>query len=135
MTDRPRLEGILETVLYCDSTNEAAMRRFYIDVLGLNPMREMGFSFRVGAQRHVFLVFNVDETETQDEPPAHGARGKVHTCFLAPAEDYEAWKAYVTERGIEITSEITWSRGLRSFYFEDPAGNVLEIAEGDFWPD
>ena len=26
------------------------------------------------------------------------------------------------------------SSGPRSFYFDDPAGNVLEIAEGDMWP-
>jgi catechol 2,3-dioxygenase-like lactoylglutathione lyase family enzyme len=25
-------------------------------------------------------------------------------------------------------------RGTRSFYFEDPAGNLLEIAERDMWP-
>ena len=135
MDERPLLEGVLETVLYCDSTTEEAMRRFYADVLGLRPLGSMEFSYRVGSRGHVFLIFNVDETETQDEPPAHGALGKVHTCFLAAPADYEVWKRYLGGRNVEITSELTWKGGLRSFYFEDPAGNVLEIAEGDFWPE
>jgi catechol 2,3-dioxygenase-like lactoylglutathione lyase family enzyme len=37
-------------------------------------------------------------------------------------------------KGVEIVQEITWPRGPRSFYFEDPAGNMLEIAEADMWP-
>jgi hypothetical protein len=31
--------------------------------------------------------------------------------------------------------EIRWERGPRSFYLEDPAGNLLEIAEADMWPE
>ena len=31
--------------------------------------------------------------------------------------------------GIEVTHEHAWSEGRRSFYFKDPAGNLLEIAE------
>ena len=36
--------------------------------------------------------------------------------------------------GIEITHEQEWQGGRRSFYFKDPAGNLLEIADGDIWP-
>jgi hypothetical protein len=34
---------------------------------------------------------------------------------------------------VHIIEEAEWN-GLRSFYFKDPADNVLEIADGDFWP-
>ena len=34
-----------------------------------------------------------------------------------------------------ILEEIEWENGVRSFYFHDPAGNVLEIADGDLWPE
>jgi hypothetical protein len=30
-------------------------------------------------------------------------------------------------KGIEIIDEITWPGGKKSFYFNDPEGNVLEI--------
>ena len=36
---------------------------------------------------------------------------------------------------LEITHEHEWNEGRRSFYFNDPAGNLLEIADGDLWPE
>jgi catechol 2,3-dioxygenase-like lactoylglutathione lyase family enzyme len=132
VVERPALEGILETVLYCDSSNEAAVRSFYLDVMGFSPLFD--FSYRVGVGQHVFLVFNSDETEHRTSPPTHGARGSGHVCFTAASDSYEAWKDYLREQNVACTRELTWGNGMRSFYFEDPAGNVLEIAEGDFWP-
>ena len=133
MTDRPSLGGILETVLYCDTSNEDAVRTFYREVMGFSPLG-FDFSYRVGAADHVFLIFNRDQTVDQENPPPHGATGKGHVCFTAGPDAYEAWKLYLDEQGVAHDREIAWGNGMRSFYFEDPAGNVLEIAEGDFWP-
>jgi catechol 2,3-dioxygenase-like lactoylglutathione lyase family enzyme len=125
------LTGILETVLYCTSDNEEATRIFYEQVLGLR--RIGGSSYRVGGD--VFLLFNADRSAVQDEPPPHGATGSVHVCFLTSSDVYEAWKMKVASSGIEIIQELTWDEsGFRSFYFHDPAGNTLEIADGDLWP-
>ena len=127
------LAGVLETVVYCTTENEEATRRFYRDVLGLQPLREDSVAHRVGAG--VFLLFNADESSVQDSPPAHGVPdARVHTCFRAAPGDYERWKERFADHGIEITQEIEWPSGPRSFYFDDPAGNVLEIAEADMWP-
>ncbi len=82
----------------------------------------------------VFLLFNRDESAEQEWPPPHGAVGSVHTCFLAAEGEYERWKDELTAKGVGIVKEIAWERGTRSFYFEDPAGNLLEIAEADMWP-
>ena len=131
MTERPGLDGILETVLYCDSSTEEAVHTFYQEVMGFTPLG-FDFSYRVGSSNHVFLLFNSDETVHQGNPPPHGATGKGHTCFTATPDSYEAWKVYLDERGVECVREITWGNGMRSFYFEDPAGNFLEIAEVDF---
>lgn len=128
----PRLAGVLETVVYCTTETEDATRNFYVDVLGLQPVREGSVAHRIGSG--VFLLFNADESAVQDSPPAHGATGRVHTCFVAAAGEYEQWKHRVRRHGVEITDEIEWPSGPRSFYFEDPAGNVLEIAEADMWP-
>lgn len=127
----PPLVGILETVVYCDSSNEDEVRRFYSEVLGL-PRAGGNFSFRVG-EAQVLLVFNVDETSRQDDPPAHGARGPGHTCFVTDTDAYARWKEHLAARGVDVTREIVWRPGLTSLYFEDPAGNVLEIASGDLW--
>lgn len=128
-----QLAGILETVVYCTTENEEETRRFYRDVLGLQPVREDSVAHRIGSG--VLLLFNADESSVQDSPPAHGARdARVHTCLLAVPEEYDRWKEKLRNEGVEIVQEIDWRQGPRSFYFEDPAGNVLEIAEGDMWP-
>jgi catechol 2,3-dioxygenase-like lactoylglutathione lyase family enzyme len=128
-----QLAGVLETVLYCTTENEEETRRFYREVLGLQPVREGSVSHRLGTG--VFLLFNADESAVQDSPPAHGApNARVHTCFLASPGEYEGWKERLGNHGVEVSEEIEWDSGPRSFYFEDPAGNVLEIAEADMWP-
>ena len=127
-----RLAGVLETVVYCTTGDEEATRAFYRDVLGLNPFGPASAGHRVG--QDVFLLFNRDVTSRQDWPPPHGAVGPVHTCFLAAPGEYELWKADLEAKDVELVNETTWDSGLRSFYFEDPAGNMLEIAEGDLWP-
>lgn len=126
----PRLTGILETVLYYEAGQEKELHRFYGEVLGLQ--RAGGIGYRVGAG--VLLLFDPSESSVQDEPPPHGARGPVHTCFICPPDEYEAWKEHLAGAGVELGQEIAWGSGPRSFYFDDPAGNVLEIAEGDMWP-
>lgn len=124
------ITGVLETVLYCTSENEGPTRRFYEEVLGLRPVSRS--AYRIDDQ--VVLIFNSDESTVQKEPPPHGARGSVHTCFLVEPDAYESWKAHLTAGGTSIVDEITWDNGIRSFYFKDPAGNMLEIADGDMWP-
>jgi hypothetical protein len=48
--------------------------------------------------------------------------------------DYERWREHLDDRRVAVVEEITWDSGLGSVYFHDPAGNLLEIAEGDIWP-
>jgi catechol 2,3-dioxygenase-like lactoylglutathione lyase family enzyme len=126
------LAGVLETVLYCSTENEDETRRFYRDLLGLKPFQEDSIGHRVGPG--VFLLFNRDESSVQDWPPPHGAVGPSHACFRAAPGDYDRWRDELSAKGVEILDETEWDAGLRSFYFEDPAGNVLEIAEDDIWP-
>lgn len=129
--DRLRLLSVLETVLYYASGQEEDVERFYGEVLGLRRVGR-GLMYRLG--EGLLLLFDAEESSVQDEPPPHGARGPVHTCFTVSAGEYEAWKEHLSEHGVETFQEIAWEKGVRSFYFRDPAGNVLEIAEGDMWP-
>ena len=124
-----RLKGVLETVLYHGSGEEDALARFYGEVLGLKRIGG-GLTFRVGAG--VLLLFDRERSSVQATPPPHGASGPVHTCFVA--DDYDDWMQRLAGEGVAILEERTWDNGVRSFYFHDPAGNVLEIADGDLWP-
>lgn len=126
------LASALETVVYRTTENEEETRRFYRELLELQPFGEQDYGHRLPTG--VFLLFNRDKSTVQDCPPPHGAAGPVHTCFLAGEGEYERWKDELSAKGVEIVKEIQWERGPRSFYFEDPAGNLLEIAEGDMWP-
>ena len=134
MTERPGLKGVLETVLYCDSFDEDKVREFYVDVLGLQQMGDMHFAYRAGTKNHVFLLFNRDDSVFQEAPPPHGATGSIHVCFEAEEGAYDNWKEFFASKGVQMFQEMTWGNGQRSFYFNDPAGNLLEMAEGDFWP-
>jgi catechol 2,3-dioxygenase-like lactoylglutathione lyase family enzyme len=127
----PRLSRVLETVLYYESAQEQTMEEFYGGLLGL-PRVGKGLHFRIGDS--LLLLFAAEESSRQASPPPHGAQGAIHTCFVAPEPDYETWKTYLAGRGLALLDEIAWENGVRSFYFRDPAGNVLEIADGDMWP-
>ena len=132
--DAPRFVGVLETVLYHDGRVREAVRRFYGEVLGLPLVAgwDDGLAFRVGAG--VLLLFDRQRLAERSGPIAdHGARGPGHACVQAAAGEYERWREQLASDGIEIVHDHNWGRG-RSFYFKDPAGNMLEIADSDFWP-
>jgi catechol 2,3-dioxygenase-like lactoylglutathione lyase family enzyme len=131
--ERPRLQGVLETVLYF--RNEEQTERFYTEILGMTPIgKEPGrhLFFRAGGS--VFLLFNADSTRTGSAGMLpHGAEGEGHACFVVSEDEYEAWKEHFQKNEVEVLKEIDWGRGM-SFYFRDPDGNLLEIANRDFWP-
>ncbi|TNC73729.1 VOC family protein [Rubellimicrobium roseum] len=133
--DPPAL--ILETAIYAEDLDAA--EAFYGDVLGLARISRVG-------RRHVFyrcgpgvlLIFNPAETEVVDPAsplpvPPHGARGPGHLCFAAEPLGLAAWRARLEAAGIAIEAETDWPSGGRSFYFRDPAGNSLEVAEARIW--
>jgi catechol 2,3-dioxygenase-like lactoylglutathione lyase family enzyme len=127
----PKLTRILETVLYVDDL--AAAKKFYVEVLGLTGK---GGSFVVGED--MLLLFHAPATIKQKSPPPHGATGPGHMAFEVPLEEYEVWKRHIVEKNVRIEEEIVWDKNdanVRSFYFRDPSGNVLEIATPGIWED
>lgn len=136
----PELTGVLETVLYY--TNEDATRRFYAEVMGMRiigqtPGRQI--FFRAGSS--VFLLFNAESTRRPGSLPPHGSAGPGHVCFLVPATSYDQWREHLLSAEVEILQDVDWPVGTSgnnplgsSFYFRDPSGNLLEIANADFWP-
>lgn len=102
----PKLDRILETVLYCRDETREAMNKFYDEVLGLRENRISGGSYRLG--NGVLLLFNADKCENQSSPPPHGTSGRGHICFVAPDSAYETWQGWIRQAGIGIIEEIEW---------------------------
>ena len=129
----PALTGVLETVLYF--TDQDRAERFYTDVLGMRLLtKEPDRSLFFRAGRSVFLLFNAAQTAKGGTLPPHGGSGAIHTCFVVSEQKYGRWKVWLASRGVDILQEVAWTRGF-SFYFHDPDGNLLEIANADIWPD
>lgn len=129
--------GVLETVLYVDDLEVA--RRFYADVLGLEPFTTIEgrhMFYRCGNQ--VLLLFNAEATRVPAEGaaivvPTHGAVGDGHLCFRANADEIAQWREHLVDQGVEIEADFEWPQGGRSIYFRDPSGNSLEFAEPRIW--
>lgn len=117
---------IKETCLYVRDLEKA--KEFYSGALGLPVIAyepEKHLFLRVGVS--VLLLFNPDDSAKKASPPAHFGGGKQHFAFEVATADYEDSKDEIAGKGIEIIDEITWRSGNKSFYFNDPEGNVLEI--------
>jgi len=118
--------GIKETCIYSNKLEE--MKYFYHDLIGLPVIgyaEDNHIFFRAGSS--VLLCFNPDQAALKISPPPHYGSGKLHFAFEVKTEDYFKIKEEISTKGIRITDEVTWKSGMKSFYFEDPAGNVLEI--------
>jgi catechol 2,3-dioxygenase-like lactoylglutathione lyase family enzyme len=131
----PQPVGVYETVLY--ASDVAAAARFYSETLRLRLLEEpdeLGAVFRLD-DGGVLLIFDPVRASAPGRPvPSHGASGPGHVAFSVEAGGLDAFAVALRQRGVEIEREITWDEGGRSLYMRDPAGNSVEIIEGEAWP-
>ncbi len=122
-----------ETVLY--ASDVAAAAAFYRDVLGLRPIEapdDFSAGFRLGDA--VLLIFDPARTSLPGRyVPAHGATGQGHVAFAVDPGSLPGWASELRVRSVEIEKEIEWPRGGRSLYVRDPAGNSVELVDGEIW--
>ena len=125
---------IKETCLYLQDLQQA--KKFYHELLELPLISYLpGKHIFFKAGTSVLLCFNPDDSRAKKSPPAHFGGGKQHFAFEVSSQEYEKSKDWILAKGITITDEVTWPGGAKSFYFEDPEGNVLEIVpEKGIWP-
>lgn len=132
MADKLTFGHIKETCLYIKDLDKA--EEFYHKTLGLPLIgKAEGRHIFFQAGSSMLLCFIADSTKDEVRFPAHFGEGKQHMAFGIPQKDYEAWKDKFQDLGIHITHEHTWSPGVKSFYFEDPDGNVLEVVPNELW--
>ena len=124
---RPR--RVYETVVYAGGLEAAA--GFYRDVLGLREVDEGAFRLDDGG---MLLLFDPARSSQPGRPvPSHGATDPCHVAFSVDSLD--PWLERLREAGVEVEQEKEWARGgARSVYVRDPAGNSVELVEGDLWP-
>jgi catechol 2,3-dioxygenase-like lactoylglutathione lyase family enzyme len=134
VTGEPKLRGVYETVLYAQHLPAAA--QFYRDVLGLAPIDDAdglyaGFRLPDGG---VLLLFAPGRSaEPGRLVPSHGTTGAGHVAFSTGAGELERWRARLNELGVEVERELGWDEGGRSLYVRDPAGNSVELVDGEIW--
>ena len=129
-----RLGAVLEVALYHDAAEGQAMTGLYEGVLGLPIVARWpgGVAHRLGTA--LVLIFEREGLAEREGPIAdHGTVGPGHLCFTVDADAYEDWRRRIADV-TDVVHEHEWSGDRRSFYFRDPAGNLLEIANGDLWP-
>ncbi len=126
---------IKETCLYCQNLERA--KAFYEEVLELpliSYVKDKHVFFQAGTS--VLLIFNPEDSKYKISPPPHYGAGKQHFAFEVALTEYTKAKEWIISKGIVITEEVTWAAGGKSFYFEDPEGNVLEIVpDTGIWPE
>jgi catechol 2,3-dioxygenase-like lactoylglutathione lyase family enzyme len=117
---------IKETCLYVRDLEKA--RNFYHEILELPVINYVpGKHLFLRAGHSVLLLFNPEDSRLKTSPPAHFGGGKQHFAFEVSEENYAAARTEIVSRGISLLEEVTWKSGKKSFYFNDPEGNVLEI--------
>jgi glyoxylase I family protein len=105
---------------------------FYRDMLGLPIVRDAPSDDDPEA-RHVWFDAGDGSCVTFMEYPKmpKGAVGIGSTHHFAlrveTAEEQEAWRDYLRERGVECT-DVHDRGGFKSIYMRDPDGHIVEIA-------
>ena len=126
--------GVAEAVLYVDDLEEAT--RFYTEVLGLPLTASFGdASFLQTGRASTVIVFDRQSLEErQSVIPAHGAEGPGHVALAIAPEQMDGWRRRLEAHGVEIEHEQDWPQGTHSIYFRDPAGNSVELIDGEHYP-
>ena len=126
------IRSIKETCIYVKDLERT--KDFYFKKIGLpliTFVQNRHVFFRAG--NSVLLCFIAEETEKEGELPLHGAYGTIHFAFEVGKEEYPNALTQIKNSGIEILHEHLWKKDLRSFYFHDPDGHLVEIIEQGLW--
>ncbi|MGW2492831.1 VOC family protein [Streptomyces sp. NPDC001606] len=141
MTENMRLDHVVLWV-----ADPVAAARFYETAVGLEPMGVGEFT----EGKLSFPSVRVNEETILDLAPRTLAEGMRmlpgsadraghpvnHICLALPADGFDALHARLTEHGVplsDIDHDSSGARGnaVRSFYFQDPDGNVFEARHYD----
>lgn len=133
----PKLDSVLETVLYVEDLDRAAA--FYSEVMELDILHgdPRMRAFDVGGRGVLLLFLRGGTRQPVATPggviPPHDGAGPLHVAFAVAKAALADWQAHLTARGVAIEAATDWPRGGRSLYFRDPDGHLLELATPGLW--
>jgi len=133
----PQIAGIGETALYVADVVRAA--KFYEEVLGFRRVAEDDryCALRVVSGQVLILFRKGGTPDPVATPggmiPPHNGEGQLHLAFTIPPAEWDAWQERLHSRRIAVESEVNWGPGLRSLYFRDPDGHLIELATPGLW--
>ena len=126
---------VFETVLYAHDI--PAIVGFYGGTLGLRTVEqpdELSAAFRLD-DGGMLLIFDPDRSSRPERPvPSHGAAGPGHVAFRVEPAELDRCAERLRRAGVEVEKEIDRGPGGRALYVRDPAGNSVELLDGDPWP-
>ncbi len=120
--DRPAHSGLRHLAL--NVRELAAMKRFYVDLLGFAVEWEPD-------PDNIYLSSGIDNLALHrtgaSEAAAAGALDHLG-LIVRSAEDVDRWAAFLESRGVPMDARPKTHRdGARSCYFRDPDGNRVQI--------
>jgi catechol 2,3-dioxygenase-like lactoylglutathione lyase family enzyme len=133
MTD-PLGLGVYETVIYASDVDRTAA--FYRDVLHFRQIDgpdEHSAALRL-SDGSVLLIFDPARASLAGRAvPAHGALGAGHVAFSVAPGALGGWRQRLAELGVGLEQEQRWGDRGESLYVRDPAGNSVELVQGEIW--
>jgi catechol 2,3-dioxygenase-like lactoylglutathione lyase family enzyme len=127
---------VFETVLYAHDLT--AIADFYSGTLGLRVIDgpdELAVGFRLD-DGGVLLFFDPARASAPGRPaPSHGVSGAGHVALQVEPSELDRYAERLRSAGIQVEKAIDrgGARG-RAVYVRDPAGNSIELLDGDPWP-
>ena len=133
MTDPPGLR-VYETVVYASDVDRTTA--FYRDVLHFRQIDgpdEHSAALRL-SDGSVLLIFDPARASLAGRAvPAHGALGAGHVAFSVAPGALGDWRHRLSELGVALEQEQRWGDRGESLYVRDPAGNSVELVQGEIW--
>jgi len=122
--ERPTHAGLRHLAL--NARDLAAMKRFYVDVLGFAVEWEPDSD-------NVYLSSGIDNLALHAAHAGTAATGTAQALdhlglIVQAAGDVDKWAAFLESRGVTLDAKPKTHRdGARSCYFSDPDGNHVQI--------
>lgn len=121
-TERPRHAGMRHVALYVEDLD--ACLKFYVDLVG------MEIEWQPDAD-NIYMTSGTDNVALHraDGPPSEQGQRLDHLGFIVDEMDeVDRWYAWLAQADVTFRTEPKTHRdGARSFYCEDPAGNVVQF--------